>query len=249
MVAGLRASHRPAPSRRAVHGFYGAAVTKMPGSRRLLGGAIAACLVVAFAITGAVLLTRSGPGPHPGTGAESYPQAGPVAKKLVCGQPMLKSPFSYAGAAGPYRSGAAGLPTYGTPGSDFPRDTAGVVLPTGTRNYASYDLKPDTVYYLLPGIYSGGIMADTNDAFVGGFSHGKSAVLDGQYSQFEAIDSNSSIGDQSGVTVEYLTIEKYQPVGDAAAINQDANTGWTISTTRSRSTCPARESWPAPETR
>ena len=36
------------------------------------------------------------------------------------------------------------------------------------------------------------------------------------------------IGNQSGVTIEYLTIEKYQPVGDAAAINQDANTGWTI---------------------
>ncbi|HJY60645.1 MAG TPA: right-handed parallel beta-helix repeat-containing protein, partial [Streptosporangiaceae bacterium] len=102
------------------------------------------------------------------------------------------------------------------------------MLPTGTHNYPSYDLKPDTVYYLLPGTHTGGIMADTNDAFVGGFSDGKPAVLDGQYSQFEAIDSNSSIGDQSGVTIEYLTIEKYQPVGDAAAINQDANTDWTI---------------------
>jgi hypothetical protein len=202
-------------------------VIKVPGSRRLVGGVIAAGVVVALAITGVVMLD-AGPGPHPQAGAESYPRAGHAAGRLVCGQPILKSPFSYGGAAGPYRSGTAGLPTYGTPGSDFPRDTAGVVLPTGVHNYPSYDLKPDTVYYLLPGTHTGGIMADTNDAFVGGFSDGKSTILNGQYSQFEAIDSNSSIGDQSGVTIEYLTIEKYQPIGDAAAINQDANTGWTI---------------------
>ena len=197
-------------------------------SRRLLGGAIAACLVVALGITVAVVLTSAGPGPHPQADAGSSPRPGSAAGRLVCGQPILDSPFSYGGAAGPYQSGTAGLPTYGTPGSDFPRDTAGMVLPTGAHNYPSYELKPDTVYYLLPGTYTGSIMADTNDAFVGGFSDDKSTVLDGQYSHFEAIDSNSSIGDQSGVTIEYLTIEKYQPVGDAAAINQDANTGWTI---------------------
>ena len=73
MVAELPAAHRPAPPRRPVHGFYRAAVIKVPGSRRLLGGAIAACLVVALAITGAVMLTDAGPGPHPGTGAGSFP--------------------------------------------------------------------------------------------------------------------------------------------------------------------------------
>lgn len=202
-------------------------MTNMRGRRRLLGSVIAACLAVALAITGVVLLTGAGPGSHP-QAAASYPQAGPVAQRTVCGQPILKSPFSYNGAAGPYRSGTVGLPTYGTPGSDFPRDTAGIVLPTGAHNYPSYELKPDTVYYLLPGTHAGSIMADTNDAFVGGFSGGKSTALDGRYSSFEAIDSNSTIGDQSGVTIEYLTIEKYQPIGDAAAINQDANTGWTI---------------------
>ena len=30
------------------------------------------------------------------------------------------------------------------------------------------------------------------------------------------------------MTIEYLTIEKYQPHADAAAINQEANTGWSI---------------------
>ena len=30
------------------------------------------------------------------------------------------------------------------------------------------------------------------------------------------------------MTIEYLTIEKFQPQGDGAAINQDSNTGWTF---------------------
>ena len=30
------------------------------------------------------------------------------------------------------------------------------------------------------------------------------------------------------MTIEYLTIEKFQPRADAAAINQSANTNWTL---------------------
>ena len=71
-----------------------------------------------------------------------------------------------------YASGTPGLPTYGTAKSDFPHATAGVVIPTGTHNYLSYKLKPDTVYYLLPGTHSGGIQANKGDAFVGGFANG-----------------------------------------------------------------------------
>ena len=148
----------------------------------------------------------------------------------VCGQPILNSPYSYDGPAGSYSSGTAGLPTFGAPGSDFPRDTAGRVLPTGTRDYASYQLKPNTVYYLLPGTHIGSFQADTNDAFVGGLSAGQATILSGNYSPNEAwaIDSNSTDGNQSGVIIEYLTIEKFTPGADAAAINQDTNTGWTI---------------------
>jgi len=104
-----------------------------------------------------------------------------------------------------------------------------VVLPRGTNNYPSYQLKPNTVYYMLPGTHVGTIQANTNDAFVGGFSHNTSTVLTGNYSSGgEAIDSNSSNGNQHAVTIEYLTIEKYQPGVNAAAINQEANTGWKI---------------------
>lgn len=147
---------------------------------------------------------------------------------LVCGKPILHSPYSYGGPAGSYVSGTAGLPTYGKPGSDFPKASAGVILPTGRHDYASYQLNPNTVYYLVPGTHIGSFQADTNDAFVGGHSHGISTVLTGNYSQQSAIDSNFSAGNQSGVTVEYLTIEKYQPDGNSSAINSDSNTGWTI---------------------
>lgn len=147
----------------------------------------------------------------------------------VCGRQILNSPYHYHGAAGSYSSGAAGLPTYGAPGTDFPEDKAGVVLPAGIHSYPAYELRPDTVYYLLPGEHIGSLMADTDDAFVGGFSHGVATVLSGDYSGSHwAIDSNSSDRDQPGVTIEYLTIEKYQPDGNAGAINQDSNTGWTV---------------------
>ena len=105
----------------------------------------------------------------------------------------------------------------------------GSLLPTGTHNYLSYKLKPDTVYYLLPGTHSGGIQANKGDAFVGGFANGTSTVLNGNYSSgAQAIDSNASDGNQPNVTIEYLTIEKYQPNDDAATINEEANTGWNI---------------------
>ncbi len=72
-------------------------------------------------------------------------------------------------------------------------------------------------------------MADTNDSFVGGFFHGTGTILTGDYSgPHWAIDSNSSDGNQAGVTIEYLTITKYQPNGNAGAINQESNSGWTV---------------------
>ena len=165
-------------------------------------------------------------GGNSGTPAASRSEPG----RSVCGQPVLHSPFNYDGAAGSYSSGRAGLPTYGTPGSDFPNDTAGVILPAGTHSYASFQLKPNTVYYMLPGVHIGNLQADENDAFVGGLSNGQPTVLSGNYAQslLWAIDSNSSIGNQAGVTIEYLTIEKYMAGGNAGAINPDSNTGWTI---------------------
>jgi len=205
----------------------------------MLGWAIVICLLAALAVTSVVayigLHSRShslaagtgssATGPSATDSSASHDAAG----TRICGKSILNSPFSYDGPAAAYSSGAAGLPTYGTQRSDFPHDTAGVVLPTGVNNYFSYRLKPNTVYYMLPGTHTGGIQADKNDAFVGGRSGGRFTVLTGNYSSGgQAIDSNPADGDQSGVTIEYLTIEKYKPNANAAAINQEANTGWNI---------------------
>jgi len=148
---------------------------------------------------------------------------------IVCGQPILNSPFSYDGPAGPYRSGKAGLPSYGTPKSAFPQDKAGVVL-SGSGDYPSYKLQASTVYYLLPGVHYSSFQADPYDVFVGGLAKGVRSVLSGNYNSQEpqAVDSNSSNGNQPGVVIEYLTIEAYTPDGDHAAINQESNTGWTV---------------------
>src|SRR5271170_2081918 len=141
-----------------------------PGHRGLLYGAIGAVLIIVVAFVVISLNvhhnTASNAGPE-------EPVPGPAGKAtLVCGQPILRSPFNYDGSARSYTSGTPGLPTYGKPGSDFPEDTAGVILPTGTHSYPSYQLSPHTVYYLLPGIHVGSFQADTGDAFVGGFANG-----------------------------------------------------------------------------
>jgi hypothetical protein len=196
----------------------------------LLYGAIGAVLIIVIAVVFVGLNVHR-------NAADNVPSAAPVPSApgsagkgtLVCGQPILHSPFNYDGSAGSYTSGTPGLPTYGKPGSDFPGDTSGVALPAGRHSYASYQLQPYTVYYLLPGIHIGNFQADTGDAFVGGLSDGTPATLTGNYpGPGWAIDSNSTIGDQADVTIEYLTIEKFQPNGNSAAINPDSNTGWRI---------------------
>jgi hypothetical protein len=196
----------------------------------LLYGAIGAVLIIVIAVVFVGLNVHR-------NAADNVPSAAPVPSApgsagkgtLVCGQPILHSPFNYDGSAGSYTSGTPGLPTYGKPGSDFPGDTSGVALPAGRHSYASYQLQPYTVYYLLPGIHIGNFQADTGDAFVGGLSDGTPATLTGNYpGPGWAIDSNSTIGDQADVTIEYLTVEKFQPNGNSAAINPDSNTGWRI---------------------
>ena len=204
----------------------------------ILSSAVACCVVVAL-IAGGLILR------HGGLSADDRPSnsnlpaddqspgivTGNVTKtgKQVCGKPILDSPYDYTGPAGSYSSGTAGLPTFGKPGSDFPQDNAGAVIPAGKKSYFSYELRPNTVYYLVPGTHIGSFMANRNDSFVGGLSHGTRTILTGNYSGLNwGIDSNSSNGNQPGVTIEYLTIEKFQPVGEAAAINQDSNTDWTL---------------------
>jgi len=184
-------------------------------------------IMMAFVLLAAVTGCTAGSPPNPSGSAREggAPEASPP---QLCGSAAPRSPFRYDGPAGPYASGKAGLPSYGTAGSDFPHATAGVVLAPGTHSYFSYQLSPDTVYYLLPGVHIGTLQADRGDAFVGGLSDGTASVMSGSYTDNEAIDSNFSEGNQPGVTIEYLTIEKFLAQGQGAAINQNSNTGWTL---------------------
>jgi hypothetical protein len=201
------------------------------GQRRSLGTAIAVGGAVVVAVLAFVSVRLSGgtttqqPGGEQSQSVAALPQAPPPTAKAICGEAILNSPYSYDGAAGPYRSGQAGLPTYGTPGSDFPDDTAGDVLPDQTRNYENFQLQPDTVYYLEPGVHIGNFTADPDDAFVGGYSGGTRTTLSGNYAGNPwAVASLNG----NGVTIEYLTIEKYQPPVNQVALNQGGSTGWTI---------------------
>jgi len=186
------------------------------GRRNLLICAIVGCLVIASVVIGLSLDHGSAPASN-NTRAAGNQAGGNHGRnasdvrpgRSVCGQKILHSPFTYDGAPGSYSTGRPGLPTYGAPGSDFPNATAGVILPAGTHDYASYQLAPNTVYYLLPGVHIGSLQANENDAFVGGLANGQSTILSGEYGETHwAIDSNASIGNQADVTVEYLTVEK-----------------------------------------
>jgi len=198
-------------------------------SRPVIIWSAIAIIVVAVAI---VIIVRpsSSSKPAPAASPIDSPQVSRAIShgRLVCGQKILDSPYTYHGPAGSYSSGAAGLPTYGKPGSDFPDATAGMVLPAGKHDYKSYQLRAGTVYYLLPGVHVGSFEADANDAFVGGNYGGKSTVMSGDYIRNSAIDSSFSDGDQRNVTIEYLTIEKFLANSSAATINTNSNTGWMI---------------------
>ncbi|QGN59139.1 hypothetical protein [Nostocoides sp. HKS02] len=181
-------------------------------------------LLVAVTTVGLRLRSGSTADPPPTAGASS---AGPVGGP-VCGQPSLRSPYGYSGAAGPYQSGTPGLPTFGAPGTDFPGARAGQVLAPETAEYQNWQLRPQTVYFLAPGVHYGSFSANTGDVFVGGYADGVASVLDGQYSRRTAIDSNISIGEQTDVTIRYLTIQRFTPPVDQTAVNQTGAGGWKL---------------------
>jgi len=211
---------------------------RLAGSRRALLTIVAALVGVAVVGLGFVALHRGGavrPGgaaSEPVRGPGAGPRAGAVSARPtgtpVCGQAVLRSRFTYTGNPGPYTSGAVGLPTFGRPGTDYPDATAGWVLPAETKDYQNWELKPRTVYYLVPGLHRGSFSASEGDVFVGGFAGGVGSVVDGDYSRPVAIDSNISTGEQANVTIAYLTVQKFKPPVDQTAINQTGAGGWKL---------------------
>lgn len=205
--------------------------------KRTLGVTVVAAVVLAVSAAAASAYGALG-GTTLNTPVTLSADAGPAALASstgdkVCSSPSLKSPFSFHNKVGnftSYKSGTKGLPTFGKAGTNYPSATAGVILPPGTYYYQAWQLRPNTVYYLEPGLHVSSILADAGDVFVGGNYQGTPAVLTGKYNPNArfAIDTNTDTGNQKNVTIEHLKIEGYKPAVNSAAINMDANTGWVI---------------------
>ena len=95
----------------------------------------------------------------------------------VCGQPILDSHWRYDGPAGTYtaRDAPDGLPTFGSPGSDFPDMTRLVVVPAGNNTAAASAgvyIVNHTVVYFEPGVHriENGMFTGHNSAYVGGYT-------------------------------------------------------------------------------
>ncbi len=98
-----------------------------------------------------------------------------------------------------------------------------VVVPAGDN--ASLSPAANTTYWLAAGTHTLGtgefdsIVPADGDSFIGA----PGAVLDGQYDNNYAFQQ-----DATDVTVQYLTIEHFDPPNNEGAVNASAAPGWTI---------------------
>lgn len=143
--------------------------------------------------------------------AAALPLSAPVSGTAVCGQAILNSPYGYTGAAGSYTSGTAGLPTFGSAGTDFPAATAGLVVAPGDNSAAAgsgaYQLD-NTVVYFEPGVHTitSGMYTGTGTVYIGGFTAGAgAAILDGGgHAGLDGSDSQNA-----NETWKYLTVRNF----------------------------------------
>jgi Right handed beta helix region len=201
-----------------------------PDRRRLIGLALPAAALAAFLIsgcTGGASSTSVTAPVHP-TGTASSPAItgpAPSAPTAVCGQPILDSRWHYDGSPGTFdaQQAPAGLPTFGSPGSDFPSATQIIVVPAGNNtsaaNNGTYAVSHAVVYF-EPGVHQleGGMYTGHNTAYVGGYSTttGK-AILDGVDGATggtgkggsRLAESTPSSGSNVYDTWEYLTIRNF----------------------------------------
>jgi hypothetical protein len=192
--------------------------------------ALIAVAVVAV-VAGAAWWVFSGGHNGAPTGPQAGSQAGPgqgqppPAGAAICGQSVLNSPWHYDGAPGTYtaKSEPAGLPSFGTPRSDFPAATKIMVVPAGNNTSAAstglYNVN-NTVVYFEPGIHKleNGMYTGHESAYVGGYTTGAGkAVLDGVDGATNGTGkggarpaySTPSSGNNVYDTWEYLTIKNF----------------------------------------
>ena len=149
----------------------------------------------------------------------------PPAAMAICGRPILNSPWHYDGPPGTYvaKSEPVGLPTFGSPKSDFPGATRIIVVPAGDNTSAAstgvYNVD-NTVVYFEPGIHDieKGMYTGHESVYAGGYTAaaGK-AVIDGVDGATNGTGrggerpaySTPSSGNNVYDTWEYLTIENF----------------------------------------
>jgi parallel beta-helix repeat protein len=190
--------------------------------------------VTVIAIGGLLLVFhRSGPGaeqtgpaaePSVASAAPGVEAKAPAGGRAVCDQPILNSPYTYAGAEGSFTAGnvPAGLPTFGAPGTDFPAMTQLVVIPAGDNKSVASDGSfehANTIYYFAPGVhYIDFMYAGYDSAFIGGYSPTAGrAIIDGVdggtggtgVGGSTFAHSQPSAGNVTNNTWQYLTIKNF----------------------------------------
>jgi len=149
----------------------------------------------------------------------------PMAGTPICGQPVLESPWDYNGAPGTYSTSGspAGLPTFGSAGTDFPSATSVMVVAAGDNTSDAgagvYNVD-NTVVYFEPGVHEIETVMYTghDSAYVGGYTGaaGK-AIIDGVDGATGGTGkggsrlaySTPSSGNNVHDVWEYLTIKNY----------------------------------------
>ena len=195
--------------------------------------AAAGCLAAVLAAAGCTV--PDGPSGAPGAGDSA--RAGATAHTRVCGQPVLDSPYRYDGYRGSslahFASGEHGLPTYGSPGSDYPEVTAGYIVPQGDNKGISEDTLDENrvLVYFEPGQHLDvpRIAPGNYAVFLGGYSprSGEAAIDNG------GIPGNTFISAASHVTIEYLTVKNFNGTEDintwgGSIVDQDGGYDWTV---------------------
>ena len=158
------------------------------------------------------------------TPATSAPASAPASTPPTGSDPSAPTGTTSAPTSPPVTWCETGLPT-----SPYTSAPAGAVtVPAG--NNASVDFgTPNTTYWFAPGTHtlgnnSGGqINTGKGDTYMGA----PGAVIDGQkVNQYAFIGDYQDLSDEN-VTIEYLTIQNFNPNNGGGAVNGNGNNGWT----------------------
>ncbi len=201
-------------------------------NRKLLLALAAAAVTAAVAVPLGLSLS---PGPAAVAPSAVAPS---VRGPLICGQPILHSPWGYDGSATAFTSGQyPGLPTFGSRGTDFPAATRGVIIPAGDNSSAGQAgryIGTHTVFYFEPGVHalSTFMYTGNHSYYVGGYTPARGeATIDGQAEvpadrgggQFASVPSSK---EDVYNTWKYLTIKNFDsPRNDAFLGKIDTDNG------------------------